>query len=290
MILTVGCKKEAPVPTKTSQYNLIQPGDIVVVNMTSDTLLLLDSNGNYKQVLLDLDNIGESFYGIAFKRDTNEIIFTINGSIRVGAISVIDGAYRTLISDGNLTGTLRGLTQLNNGDILVVESANVERFTSLGVRRTMVSGIIWPNNLGVIPNPEQIHATKNGEFIICGSANTKRFTEKAVQVGSTLVFAGTPLAYGCLELADGSIAISYNGVADQIRIATPTLTSSAQIYIDPSVMGSPRTLTTTLNGNILTVDSIFNHIVEIKIDGAFVRTLGGSLLGTPNAVFSVPNY
>ena len=289
-ILTIGCKKEDPVPTVTTQNNVIRPGDIVVVNMASDSLILLDSNGNYKQVLLDLDNIGESFYGVAFKTDTNEIMFTINGSPRVGAISVVTGSYRTLISNANLTGALRGLTQLSNGDILVSEAANVERFTSAGVRRTLVSGVVWPNTLGATANPEQLYATANGEFVVCGSANAKRFTVNAVQVGSTMTLGGTPQAYGCIELDDGSIALSYNGTTDQIRVANATLTSSTQLYLDPAVMGSPRTLTKTLSGNILTVDSVFNQIVEITRTGTFVRTLGGSLLGTPNAVFSVPNY
>lgn len=292
LVLSIGCKKEDPVPTTTvtTQNNVIKPGDIVVVNMASDSLILLDSNGNYKQVLLDLDNISESFYEVAFKKDTNEIIFTINGSPRVGAISVVTGVYRTLISDANLAGALKGLTQLPNGDILVVEAANVERFTSAGVRRTLVSSVVWPNTFGAIANPEQIFTTANGEIIICGSANVKRYTSNVVQVGSTMVFAGTPQLYGCIELADGTIALSYNGVTDQIRLANAALTSAAQLYVDPAVLGSPRTLTTTLNGNILTVDSVYNQIVEITKTGTFIRTLGGSLLGTPNAVFSVPNY
>lgn len=136
-----GCKQEDVVPTTSSQTNLIKPGDIIVVNGVSRSLILLDSNGGYKTVIYDLDNIAESIYGIAFKKDTKEIIFTVNGSTRVGAVSVVDGTYRTLISDSNLAGAIKGLTQLNNGDILVAEVNNVERFTTNGVRRTSVSGV-----------------------------------------------------------------------------------------------------------------------------------------------------
>lgn len=295
ILMTVGvslfsCKGKEAIPTISSQINLIKPGDIIVVNMASDSLILLDSEGNYKTVLLDLDNIGESFYGVNFKSDTKEIIFTINGAARVGAISVVNGAYRTLISDTNLTGTLRGLAQLQSGDIIVAEMANIERFTSTGVRRTSVSGVTWPNTLGATANPEQLHIAANGDIIVCGSANVKRFTTLAVQVGSTLVNAGTPQAYGCIELTDGTIAMSFNGTTDAIRVGPSTLASSAQVYSDLAVLGSPRNLTQTLNGNLLTVDSVFNQIVEVTKAGTYVRTLGGSLLGTPNAVFSVPNY
>lgn len=288
------CKKDSPVPTQSSQSYLIKPGDILVVNMTSDSLLHFDSNGVYKGVLYDVDNIGESLYGIAFKSDTKEIIFTVNGAPRVGAISVVDGTYRNLISDANLTGTLRGLTQIPGGDILVIETANVERFTSAGVRRTSVSGVTWPNTFSATAAPEQIHTTANGELILCGSANVNRFTTNAVRVGAAVVsaIAGTTAANGCIEMSNGSIAVAFNGTTDTIRTVGSGMTqaSIATIYSDLAVLASPRWLTQTLNGNLLTVDSVFNQIVEITTTGTFVRTLGGGVLGTPNAVFSVPNY
>ncbi|MBY0414759.1 MAG: hypothetical protein K2Q18_11360, partial [Bdellovibrionales bacterium] len=125
-----------------------------------------------------------------------------------------------------------------------------------------------------------------------GSANVKRYTENAVAVGPTVVsgIAGTTIAYGCIELADGKIAMAFNGTTDTIRTVTAAMGGIATLYSDIGILASPRTLTQTLNGNILIVDSVFNHIVEITTTGTFVRTLGGSLLGTPNAVFSVPNY
>lgn len=290
----VGCKNDSPIPTTSSSTYLVKPGDILVVNMTSDSLLHFDSNGVYKGVLYDVDNIGESLYGIAWKADTKEIIFTVNGAPRVGAVSVVDGTYRNLISDANLTGTLRGLTQLPGGDILVIETANVERFTSAGVRRTSVSGVTWPNTLGGTAAPEQIHTAANGDIIICGSANVNRFTQNAVRVGAAVVsaIAGTTAGNGCIEMSNGSIAVAFNGTTDTIRTVGSGMTqaSIATIYSDLAVLGSPRWLTQTLSGNLLTVDSVFNQIVEITSTGTYVRTLGGGVLGTPNAVFSVPNY
>lgn len=299
MILTMavffGCKQEEAIPTKSNQTNLVKPGDIIVVNGTSRSLLLLDSNGGYKTVLYDLDNIAESIYDVAFKRDTNEIIFTVNGSARVGAVSVVDGKYRTLISDTNLTGALKGLTQLNNGDILVSEISNIERFTTNGVRRTNVSGVTWPNTLGgTSTTAEQLFATADGGFIVCssGSDNVKRYTQNAVIVGAAVVsgIVGTTDAFGCIELADGNIAMAFSGTTDTIRTVSAAMTGIATIFSDLAVLAAPRTLSQTLNGNILVVDSGYNQIVEITSTGTFVRTLGGSIIGTPNAVFSVPNY
>lgn len=295
MAFFFGCKNKVAIPTKSNQNYLVKPGDIIVVNGTSRSLLLFDSNGEYKAVLYDLDNIAESIYDVAFKKDTNEIIFTINGSARVGAVSVVNGTYRTLISDANLTGALKGLTQLSNGDILVAEISNIERFTTNGIRRTLVSGVVWPNTLGGTSTTiEQLSATVDGGFIVCssGSDNVKRYTENAVIVGGAVVsgIAGTTDAFGCIELADGNIAMAFSGTTDTIRTVSAGMTGIVSIYTDLAVLASPRGLTQTLNGNILVVDSVYNQIVEITRTGTFVRTLGGSILGTPNAVFSVPNY
>lgn len=291
----LGCKKEDSIPTTSNQTYLVRPGDIVVVNGASRSLILLDSNGGYKTVLYDLDNIAESIYDVAFKSDTNEIIFTVNGSPRVGAVSVVDGSYRTLIADANLAGALKGITQLKNGDILVSEVNNIERFTTNGVRRTSVSGVTWPNTLGgTSTTAEQLYATADGGFVVCssGSDNVKRYTQNAVIVGPAVVsgIAATTDAFGCIELADGKIAMAFNGTTDTIRTVSASMTGIATIYSDLAVLASPRTLTQALNGNILIVDSVYNQIVEITTSGSFVRTLGGSLIGTPNAVFSVPNY
>lgn len=293
LILSLGCKSKAPVKTVSSQINLIKPGDLIVVNSTSRSLLLLDSDGNFKQVIYDVDNIAESLYGIAFKSDTNEIIFSVNGSPRVGAISVVNGTYRTLIADANLTGTLKGLTQTPSGDILVIENTNVERFSSTGVRRTLVSGVTWPNTFGAIAGPEQITSAANGEIIICGSANVKRYSATAgAQVGASVVsgIAGTTATFGCMELSNGKVAISFSGTTDTISTCTGAMTGVAALYSDIAVLGAPRTLTQTLNGNLIIPDSTFNQLVEITTSGTFVRTLGGTLLGTPTAAFSVPNY
>ncbi|MEA9355299.1 hypothetical protein SHI21_03765 [Bacteriovorax sp. PP10] len=295
MTFFFGCKQDKAIPTKSNETYLVRPGDIIVVNGTSRSLILLDSNGNYKTVLYDLDNIAESIYDVALKKDTNEIIFTVNGSPRVGAVSLVNGAYRTLIADANLTGALKGLTQLQNGDILVSEISNIERFTTTGVRRTSVAGVTWPNTLGgTSTTAEQLFATADGGFIVCssGSDNVKRYTQNAVIVGAAVVsgIAGTTDAFGCIELADGKIAMAFNGTTDTIRTVSAAMTGIATIYSDLAVLASPRTLTQALNGNILIVDSGYNQIVEITTTGTFVRTLGGSLIGTPNAVFSVPNY
>lgn len=294
MILSA-CKVVAPIPTTTVSTYKIVPGDIAIVNTTADSILLLDSNGTFKEVLYTLPNSVDSIYGLAFKYDTNEILFTVNGTPRVGAISTKDGTFRNLILDVvNLTGTLRGLTQQSNGDILIIETSTVERYSTLGVRKTLVSGVTWPNTLGATAAPEQLHTAQNGDIIICGSANVNRFTTNAVRVGAAVVsgIAGTTAANGCLELSNGNIAVAFSGTTDTISTVGASMlqVTIASVYSDLGVLASPKSISQTLNGNILVADSGFNYIVEISPTGSFVRNLASGLVGTPNAVLSIPSF
>ena len=293
LIFSFGCKQKASIPTLTSQDNLIKPGDLIVTNGGSRSLILLDSEGNYKKVLYDFDNL-DYVYGISFKSDTKEIIFTINGAPRVGAISVIDGAYRNLILDVTLTGVLKGLTQLNSGDILVAKATSIERFTSKGVRITSASAPVWPITVGV-SSVEQLSATKDGGFISCSSVsdNVRKFSKDFTPMAT--IVSGIPLntdAMGCIELADGKVAMAFSGTAlDQIMTVEGDLSgANLQLYLDQGILTTPKNLSQSLNGNILVADSGFNYILEITTTGVFVRTLGDSVLSAPNAVFSVPNY
>lgn len=295
ILIMAGCKPGDPVvETRSSQAFLIKPGDIIVTSQTSDSLVQLDSDGNFKSILHTLPVATDSIHSVAFKSDTKEIIFTINGTARVGAISVVDGAFRTFILNVNLTGALRGLAQLPGGDILIAEANNVERFSSEGVRRTLVSGVTWPNTLGATAAPEQIHIAANGDIIVCGSANVNRFTQNAVRVGAAVVsaIAATTTATGCIEMTNGSIATAFSGTTDTYRSVASTMlqASIATIYSDLAYLSTPRWLTQNLSGNLLSADSALNQIVEFTPTGSFVRTLGGSVVVAPNAVFSVPNY
>lgn len=295
ILMTVGCKPGDPViETRSSQAFLIKPGDIIVTSTASDSLIHLDSDGNFKSVLYTLPLSTDSIHSVAFKSDTKEIIFTINGTARVGALSVVDGTYRDFITNVNLTGALRGLAQLPGGDILIAEANNVERFSTEGIRRTLVSGIVWPNTLGATAAPEQIHIAANGDIIVCGSANVNRFTQNAVRVGAAVVsaIAATTTATGCIEMTNGLIASAFSGTTDTFRTVAATVLQAtiATIYSDLAFLSTPRWLTQNLRGNLLSADSTFNWIVEFTPSGTFVRTLGASVVVAPNAVFSVPNY
>lgn len=277
---------EDPKPT-TSNFTMV-PGDIVVSNTGNDSLILLDSDGNFKDTLLDVVNGSETIYGIGWLESTNELIVTVDGSDRVMAISAFDGEVRTFITNANLAGTLRGITQLTGGDILIIESNNVERFTTNAVRVT--SG--WPIT-GIMTTPEQIDALSNGGFVACsrGTDEVRTYTSAGVQVNSTASgVGGTTDGYGCIEMTDGRIATVWVGTTDSVIIFNAALSSAVATYSDTSLLGNPRGIAQAKNGNLLIVDATLHHIVEIDTTATFVRTLGSSTLSTPQHIFVIPDY
>ena len=144
-LVSLGCEKkpETP-PVATPEGNLIESGDIVIANNMSDVILLLKPDGEYKAVLYNLRNTAETVWGLSWDSETKEVLATVDGSDRVVAIENKKGTVRTILSDGNLTGTpLRGIMRLPGGDYLIAEDNSVERFSFSGNR---ISNS-WPKTL-----------------------------------------------------------------------------------------------------------------------------------------------
>ncbi len=302
LLMLSSCVSDDPVPTVTnptggttppaadpSTYT-IQPGDLVVTSSSNDSIQLLDSDGNFKQIIYDVENTTNTIYGVGWKHDSNEIMFTVDGSDRVMLVSVVDASVRTLISSAYLNGALRGLTQLTDGSLLIVESNVIEKYTSTGVRNT--EGGNWPKSLGT--TPEQIFAKADGGFGVCfrGADELRLFDKDGNQTHNVASgIAGTTDSYGCTELADGTIAAGWLGTTDTVKVYDPTLGSVLSSYSDTGILIAPRGMDQTADGNLLVLDSSYHQIYEIDpVDGSFVRIIGGATLSTPAQILVVPAY
>ncbi|PIK16329.1 hypothetical protein [Halobacteriovorax sp. JY17] len=285
-LLLFACKEE-PIPT--SSNFIVSPGDIVVTNITNDSVVLYSSNGTFKRVLYDVENNAEIPYGVGWKHDTLEVMVAVDGSDRVVGISAIDGTVRTIIQNANLTGNIRGVTQLVDGSILVAESNNVEKFTTNGTRIT--DG--FPLS-GGINGVENVFAKADGGFIVCSRTNdVVRTYEADGTMENTHVsgIGGTTDGYGCTELADGSIVTAWSGTTDTISVYDSTFGDLDIAYNDSAILPSPRGVAQLANGNIIAADATYHHLVEIdSTTGEFVGILAGSGLSTPNQIIVIPNF
>ncbi len=289
---------ESPLESSSNDVNLIQSGDIVVVNAGNDTIVLLDSDGTYKSVLFDSQTDGTlSFGGLAYDSINKKVLFNYDSTTAaldsVRSIDLFDGASNVLISNTFLSGTLPGVARLTGGELLVLEGTNtIEKFLSTGVR----SGN--PFLATVTTNVADISKLSTGGFVTCssGTTNTVRTYNAAAAVQASATSAapvGVPAlgavpATSCIEDVSGNIVVAYSGGTDAVRAYNSTLTTVLWTYNNAAHLTTPGKLSKRANGNILVTDTGFNHIVELDPNGVFVRVIGGSVLATPSNIVVIP--
>lgn len=263
----------------------IESGDIVVTNSGSDALVVFNSDGTYKSTPFYVLSATENLYGITWSSLTGEILIVVDGVDRVVALNPDDCTTRDVIIDANLTGTVRGITQLTNGDILVSETNNIERFGSNGNRVT--SG--WP--LAAQSAATGLSALSNGGFVHCSTTTdvVRTYNSSGVQVATrSSGIAATTDAMDCFTMFDGSIATTWSGTSDTVSIYNSSLAPVA-LYSNTAYLGAPGGIAQRANGgNLLVVDRVFNHVVEITTAGALVGTFGSGLLSTPEYILVIP--
>lgn len=276
----------ATTPTDETPSACFQSGDILVSNSGSDVVLVLNPDGTYKDIVYNVTNGSENIYGLAWSADTNEVLISVDGTDRIMAVSAEDCSERNLITDANLNGNIRGVAQLTAGDIVVVESNAVERFTSSGIRVTAGS---WPKNLQTTGT--NIFPLSDGGFILCstGTDVVRTYDVAGTQVATRSSGIGaTTDAAGCTVLSDGTIAVAWSGTTDTVGIYSANLGTVVATYSNTSILSAPGGIAQRANGNLLVIDRVLNYIIEITSAGAFVNIIGDGVLSTPEYLLVVP--
>jgi hypothetical protein len=272
---------------ETIQADCIVPGDIVISNSGSDAVLVLNSDGSYKNIALNVNNIAETVYGVTWDRVNNRLLVAVDGADRIVAVDPVDCSTSTAISDGNLTGTtLKGLTVVDNGDILVTEVNMIERFTQDGMRITTGG---WPKTLQTTSNG--IYARNNGGFVLCSSGAdvVRTYDDAGTQIATKASgIVSTTDAMDCMELANGNIAVTWSGTTDTVKVYSSDLVTEIASYSNISLLSSPGGIAEKSNGNLLVVDRLNHYIVELEADGSYVGILGDGVLNTPEFLIVVP--
>lgn len=297
-LLLTSCilKDESPIESSSDEVNLIQSGDIVVTNAANDTIILLDSDGNYKDVLVDSQTDATLlFNGLAFDSVNEQLLYTHDSTTgaldAVKSISLFDGSVSTVISNSNLNGTLPGVARLTGGDLVVLEgTGTAEKFLANGTR----SGAPFMTTLTT--TVADITKLSTGGFVTCssGTANTVR-TYNAAGAQQAMATSQSPLptlgalaATSCSTDSSGRIIVAYSGATDAVRVYDSTMATVEWTFTDTNVLTTPGKLSVRSNGNILVLDTAFNHIVEISSSGALVRVIGGAVLATPSNIVVIP--
>jgi hypothetical protein len=282
------CALKANSNSSSSTDACITSGDIIVSNSGSDTVLVLNSDGSYKGVALTLTSNTESIYGVHWDAISNRLLVVVDGVDRVISVDPTTCAASEFVTDTGLTGNVRGITRLASGDVLVVETSNIERFlvgpAGSGVRIT--AG--WPKALQ--PTGSGVDARSGGGFVQCGNSGVRTYDDNGTvdSAQKTSGIAGTTIAADCRELTSGNIAVAWSGTTDTIAIYDSTLTTTIGTYSNTGILSTPGGLAQRANGNILALDRVRNYIVELTETGVYVDHIGGTVLSTPEFIEVIP--
>jgi len=267
----------------------LSSGDIVVSNSGTDAVLVLNSDGSYKRTALELTSASENIYGVHYDRISNRLLVVIDGTDRILSLSAADCTATEFTTDTNIAGNMRGITRLASGDVLVVETA-IERLNVLsngaGSRTTVGA---WPKTLQTAGSG--IGARAAGGFVHCSTTTdvVRTYDDNGTQINTVSSgIAGTTDAMDCRELTSGNIVAVWSGTTDTVSIYNSTLASTVATYSNLSLLSTPGGVAQRGNGNVLILDRVLNHIVEITENGSFVQTIGGAFLNTPEYIEVVP--
>ena len=306
MLILSSCilSDEPPIETSSNDVNLIQSGDIVVTNLNNDTIILLDSDGNYKDVLVDSQTDSSLIYnGLNFDAVNNQILFVYDSTVAlldsVKSISLYDGTVNTVISNGFLTGVMPGLARLTGGELLVLETtATAEKFRADNSR---VGGAGAAFIATLTAPVTDIASLNTGGFVACNTATavtvrtytsagvTVATATSALPVNATNATLGAIGASSCIQDLTGQILVVYSSVGvDAVRAYTSTLAAPVWTFSDQNILPTPGKIAVKSNGNILVTDTVLNHIVELNSTGGLVRVIGGTVLSGPNNIVVVP--
>lgn len=284
----------ASVPSESTDYS----GYIIISNNATKNVVLLDPNGNYVKDLLILDRAGtEVPWGLGMYDDKN-LLITVDGVDRVMLANLDTGNADVYITNPALTGTIRGVTRLNSGHILVGETNNVERFTGDAIPSRITSG--WPLALA---NTARSLATLPGSsnFIHCGGGSadfvrsyTDNITSAPTLATATAIAPAPSLGaahdgMACALGPQGQVAVAWNGATDTIRVyPNINMTAVSWSYTGGSLLPNPVAVAFRPNGNVLALDGTTNLMVEIDTGGNLVQTFQSSFINTPNQILVVP--
>ncbi len=206
-------------------------------------------------------------------------------------MSVITGTSRNFYNNVTFyTGTSLALVQLKtSSDVIVSEGATIERFTTEGIRETWA---VWPAT--VHANSQQIAALASGNWLSCSSTAGLRISPDSTTALAAVVTqtgpVGATASYGCAELSDGTLVVSWNGAAvDYVYTYNSSLAGGTAIINNvQSTFSDPRGIAVGENDQIYIVDGTMNKVVELDMSGNVIRQFGTSILNAPRFILVVP--
>lgn len=284
--------EQSPLTTFSSTYGKIRAGDLVVTNSSSGSAILLDKDGNYKDIIYSVDNnSNDTIYGVAWDTTHKKVVLSVSGDTdRVVSVDPLEGSTTEVIVHTSLSSnTLYDLELDSSGNFYILENTTIEKFDSSYQR--VIDGT-FPVTLA-IRYFSQISIVPNIGFVLCTwSDNVVETYDTSFNVieTETSPVASTSDPTGCVSDSDSNIYVAWSGTNDTIIKYNSDFSTQIATYNDIAILGEPGGMAFKSNGNLLVLDTYYHYIVELDSNLNYVRTLGGGVLNSPWHVLEVPFY
>ncbi len=272
-------------------------GMVVVANTGSRSVLLYDSGMNFVKILRQYTAAAGDAPASLAVFDSTSILVAVEGVDRIEKIDVSTGAVEAAyIVDSNLTGTMKGLTRLSGGEILVSDAttgAHLERYVVGSIPQRVTTG--WPMTL--LNTAQALFPLTANQFLACAAGTSqvvRTYSAAGVQTGSASATAPVPSlgaahnATGCVADSSGRIAVAWNGATDSVRMYNSTLTTTVWTYNNAILLANPVAMTIRPNNNILVADGTNNLIIELNASGSYINHYTSAFFSTISAMVVMP--
>lgn len=273
----------------------------IISNSGTRNVNLHDPDGTFVRTLLQLNPAtGQIPYGV-IDGDDGVVFIVVDGASAAGDVIVeVDLATGTTLSTYshvNLTGNLRGITRLSDGDYLVIETNTTERFGADWSNLLVKYGSAWPKTITNMAGATRVVATENAGFIQCAGTTGNRIgtynnigtlTASNTAASTATTTAVAACAY---DVNTGKVAAAWNGTNDVIDIYTSTalLPAGRVSYSSPTILGNPQGVAFTSSGTVVAIDGTLSHVVEIDATtGGWIRTILNPYFSTATNIWVVP--
>lgn len=291
-----GCIESDPLALSTVPAYDIQPGDIIISEYLEGQVYQYDSNGNFKNVILDVSGLsGDAPYGLSWDETTRQVLVSVDSSTGNDRIMGV-GAYKTQTVEvfrdtaGDLAGTMRGVTRDTNGNYLVIDTHDIEKYDS-SFNRLTSSGSL-PFLVAPFISVGDISALSSGGFVACsyGSDEVKVFDSAGIVQGTASSYPGTTDGNSCVEMSNGNIAVAWSGTSDTIVIYDNTLSTVLHTFSNGTFMQRPTGISQAPNGNLLISDSQIDQVIEIDSEANYIRNLNTIAIQNPWDILVIPSF
>jgi hypothetical protein len=257
-------------PAATTSYS----GYVLVTSYSLDTVTMFDPNGNYVRTLRSQDTAdGQTFFGLV-PYDSTSFLLSVDGTDRVERIRYDGQSNSIYLISSLLTGTIRRLTRLSNGDIVVSENTIIEKFDAnldrVGAPFIAANATAACATAASMTGIMSIMLLSSNEYLVVDYDRDHLFWfDIDGNYVRCLNITDAEDPYDAVEITGSKIAVVHRRT-DSIYTYNLDGSSAQLLYDDDTYISDPRSIAVDNDGNILVGSWAYDTVEKITTSGTRV--------------------